>query len=54
MNKERDPSKDLLYDTAEDDEFVEIPMRFGWLDPEEQKKRVRYLEEIADKEQNHE
>jgi hypothetical protein len=40
--------EDLLYNTAEEATFVEIPVRFGWLDPDEQRRRGRYLEEITE------
>jgi hypothetical protein len=39
-----------ILNTADDDSFTQIPIMFGWLDPDEQRIRGSYLEEISEEE----
>jgi len=42
-----DKGEDLLVDTGDDTEYVEIPMLFRWLGFDEQRRRAQYLQEVA-------
>ncbi|MEW6242898.1 MAG: hypothetical protein AB1497_01245 [Bacillota bacterium] len=50
----RDKGEDLLVDTGDDTEYVEIPMLFHWLGFDEQRRRAQYLQEVASESSPHE
>ncbi|HHY38908.1 MAG TPA: hypothetical protein GX507_08295 [Clostridia bacterium] len=41
-------SANAALNTADDDSFTHVPVMFGWLDPDEQRTRGTYLEEVSE------
>jgi len=43
-------SAKTVLNTADDDSFTHVPIMFGWLDPDEQRIRGTYLEQVSEEE----